>query len=108
MISVCCIMLLFVKAKSMHGKTMNLMAFRIHVLDSSIMLVFAHWLAVVTWEVGLTLNLRNCLPMCGSDPESFYPRAYDLYDPLECGPHRQMTNATQCFMNRRLVDGNGA
>lgn len=24
--------------------------------------------------------------MCGSDPESFYPRAYDLYDPLECGP----------------------
>ena len=43
-------------------------------------------LAVVTWEVGLTLNLRNCLPMCGSDPESFYPRAYDLYDPLECGP----------------------
>lgn len=92
-------MLLFVKAKSMHGKTMNLMAFwlnltlklhLIHVLeyhDRFLALPTRNdCLAVVTWEVGLTLNLRNCLPMCGSDPESFYPRAYDLYDPLECGP----------------------
>ncbi|CAJ1429735.1 unnamed protein product [Effrenium voratum] len=37
----------------------------------------------ITTKVGLTLNLRNCLPMCGADPESFYPRAFDLYDPLE-------------------------
>eukprot|EP00434_Breviolum_minutum_P010073 symbB.v1.2.008887.t1/scaffold488.1/size197422/20 len=42
-----------------------------------------HGAREITTKVGLTLNLRNCLPMCGSDPESFYPRAYDLYDPLE-------------------------
>ncbi|CAE7508037.1 TTLL3D [Symbiodinium natans] len=27
----------------------------------------------ITTKVGLTLNLRNCLPMCGADPDSFYP-----------------------------------
>ena len=69
---------------------MNLMAFRLNLTLNPCARLEYHArflpLAVVTWEVGLTLNLRNCLPMCGSDPESFYPRAYDLYDPLECGP----------------------
>ena len=41
--------------------------------------------------------------MCGSDPESFYPRAYDLYDPLECGPLVTVSDAPML-----ALVGNGA
>jgi len=37
----------------------------------------------ITTKVGLTTNLKNCLPMCSADPDDFYPRAYDLYEPTE-------------------------
>eukprot|EP00930_Biecheleria_cincta_P059817 TRINITY_DN4553_c0_g1_i2.p1 TRINITY_DN4553_c0_g1~~TRINITY_DN4553_c0_g1_i2.p1 ORF type:complete len:1022 (+),score=279.90 TRINITY_DN4553_c0_g1_i2:314-3379(+) len=38
----------------------------------------------ITTKVGLTTNLKNnCLPMCSADPDEFYPRAYDLYEPAE-------------------------
>jgi tubulin monoglycylase TTLL3/8 len=37
----------------------------------------------ITTKVGLTLNIRNCAAICGADHDTFYPRAYDLYDPQE-------------------------
>lgn len=37
----------------------------------------------LTTKIGLSLNLRNSAWHCGVDSDSFYPRAYDLYDPLE-------------------------
>mmetsp|Transcript_65063 Transcript_65063/g.103088 ORF Transcript_65063/g.103088 Transcript_65063/m.103088 type:complete len:1000 (-) Transcript_65063:144-3143(-) len=37
----------------------------------------------LTTKVGLSLNLRNCSWFSGVDSDEFYPRAFDLYDPLE-------------------------
>eukprot|EP00931_Biecheleriopsis_adriatica_P007524 TRINITY_DN1087_c0_g1_i1.p1 TRINITY_DN1087_c0_g1~~TRINITY_DN1087_c0_g1_i1.p1 ORF type:complete len:874 (+),score=279.79 TRINITY_DN1087_c0_g1_i1:279-2900(+) len=37
----------------------------------------------LTTKVGLTLNIRNCLPICSADPDEFYPRAFDLSDAAE-------------------------
>jgi len=37
----------------------------------------------LTTKVGLSLNLRQSTWLSGVDSEEFYPRAYDLYDPLE-------------------------
>jgi len=37
----------------------------------------------LTTKIGLSLNLRNSAWYSGVDLDSFYPRAYDLYDPLE-------------------------
>merc|ERR1712046_469306 len=37
----------------------------------------------LTTKVGLSLNLRNSAWFCGVDSDAFYPRAFDLYDPLE-------------------------
>lgn len=34
-------------------------------------------------KIGLTLNLRNSVALTGVDSDTFYPRAFDLYDPLE-------------------------
>jgi hypothetical protein len=37
----------------------------------------------ITTKVGLTVNLRNSRWHNGVDVDSFYPRAFDLYDPLD-------------------------
>lgn len=37
----------------------------------------------LTTKVGLSLNLRNCSWFSGVDLDEFYPRAFDLYDPVE-------------------------
>lgn len=37
----------------------------------------------LTTKVGLTLSLRSCRHCCGVEADAFYPRAFDLFDPLD-------------------------